>query len=150
MTNQSLSDLWRENRSKDAGTDLASILDGARIIAQSLNPKTEVTFAGIDTANTDRKEIALSSKILGSEYPVPGDVVDVLLGMTVHEVGHTLFSENKALFMSKLERKAGAYYSTDHETFSHLVNLFEDIYIDHTMTAYPGYRDYLYRRDSGH
>lgn len=145
MTNQSLSDLWRENRSKDPGTDLASILDGARIIAQSLTPNTEVTFAGIDTANTDRRQIALSSKILGSEYPVPGNVVDVLLGLTVHEVGHILFSEDKIKYLNRLENKARAYGPEDRHPFGHLVNIFEDIYVDHLMTAYPGYRDYLKR-----
>ena len=144
-TNQSLSDLWRENRSKDPGTDLASILDGARIIAQSLTPNTEVTFAGIDTANTDRRQIALSSKILGSEYPVPGDVVDVLLGLTVHEVGHILFSEDKVKYLSRLENRASAYGPEDRHPFRHLVSIFEDIYVDHLMTAYPGYRDYLKR-----
>lgn len=141
-----LSDLWREAKSKDPGTELASVLDGARIMAQSLNPKVEVTFAGVKTANTDRKNIFLSPRELGNEYPISGDKVDVILGLTVHEVGHTLFSSNKVLLMNKLERMAGAYYrSTDHDYLEKLVNIFEDIYIDHLMTAYPGYRDYLQR-----
>jgi len=148
MTNKSLSDLWRENRSKDPGTDLASILDGARILAQSLNPNVEVTFAGIKTADTDRKQINLSSGLLGNEYPVSGDTVDVLLGLTVHEVGHTLFSENRAQFTARLERKANIRGRDDRKPFGDLINLFEDIYIDHLMTAYPGYKDYLQRERS--
>ena len=145
MTNQSLSDLWRENRSKDPGTDLASILDGARIIAQSLNPGTEVTFAGVKVASTDRKQICLSPKDLGSEYPISGDKVDILLGLTVHEVGHTLFSEDKGQYTDKLMNKAGYIPSNEYKNFRDLVNVFEDIYVDHLMTAYPGYRDYLTR-----
>jgi len=145
MTSQSLSDLWRENRSKDAGTDLASILDGARIIAQSLNPDVEVSFAGVELANTDKKQIYLSPRMLGKEYPVSGDTVDCLLGLTVHEVGHTLFSKDKIEYTDKLARKAGCYCREDFDTFERLVNVFEDIYIDHLMTAYPGYRDYLQR-----
>uniref|UniRef100_A0A6M3M684 Putative von Willebrand domain containing protein n=2 Tax=viral metagenome TaxID=1070528 RepID=A0A6M3M684_9ZZZZ len=146
----SLSELWRENRSKDPGTDLASILDGARIIAQSLVPKTEVIFAGIDTANTDRKQIALSSKILDAaiatnNFPVSGDVVDVLLGLTVHEIGHILFSDNKVGYLAKLENKSQVYRPEDRQAFGKLIDIFEDIYVDHLMTAYPGYRDYLYR-----
>lgn len=142
---QSLSDLWRENRSKDPGADLASILDGARIIAQSLNPKVEVVFAGVQTAETDMKRIYLSPRDLGTEYPVPGDAVDCILGLTVHEVGHTLFSEDKVKFLHKLERSAKISTNEDYKPFVDLVNVFEDIYVNHLMTAYPGYRDYLQR-----
>ena len=152
MTTQSLSELWRENRSKDPGTDLASILDGARIIAQSLTPNTEVTFAGVKGAVTDRKRIYLSPKIIDdaiavNDFPIPGDTVDALLGLTVHEVGHILFSPDRHSYTEKLANKAGIYshYRSDYHLFKNLVNLFEDVYVDHLMTAYPGYRDYLAR-----
>ena len=104
---QSLSDLWRENRSKDPGTDLASILDGSRIMAQSLNPEVEVTFTGVEVADTNRRQIYLSPSMLGDKYPVPGDIVDCLLGLTVHEVGHILFSENNKEYIDGLAKKAG-------------------------------------------
>jgi len=104
---QPLSDLWRENRSRDPGTDLASILDGSRIMAQSLNPEVEVTFSGIDVADTAKKQIYLSPSMLGDKYPIPGDIVDCLLGLTVHEVGHTLFSENNTEYIDGLAKKAG-------------------------------------------
>jgi hypothetical protein len=91
------------------------------------------------------KRIYLSPRDLGTEYPVPGDAVDCILGLTVHEVGHTLFSENKPQFLAKLERSAKIYTSEDYKPFVDLVNVFEDIYVNHLMTAYPGYRDYLQR-----
>jgi len=143
---QSLSDLWRENRSRDPGTDLASILDSSRIMAQSLNPEVEVTFTGINVANTNRRQIYLSPSMLGDKYPVPGDIVDCLLGLTVHEVGHTLFSENNKDYIEELAKKAGYSrysYGSDYSDFQSLANVFEDIYIDHLMNAYPGYKDYL-------
>ena len=142
----SLSDLWRENRSRDPGTDLASILDSSRIMAQSLNPEVEVTFTGIDVANTNRRQIYLSPSMLGDKYPVPGDIVDCLLGLTVHEVGHTLFSENNQGYIVELAKKAGYSrysYGSDYSDFQSLANVLEDIYIDHLMNAYPGYKDYL-------
>ena len=145
-TDQPLSDLWRENRSKDPGTDLASILDGSRIMAQSLNPEVEVTFTGVDVANTSRKQIYLSPSMLGDQYPIPGDIVDCLLGLTVHEVGYTLFSENIQEYIDGLAKKAGCYrvaYASDYLGFQYMANVFEDIYIDNLMTAYPIYRDYL-------
>jgi len=144
--NQSLSDLWRENRSKDPGTDLASILDSSRIMAQSLNPEVEVTFTGVEVADTNRRQIYLSPSMLGDKYPVPGDIVDCLLGLTVHEVGHTLFSENNKDYIEGLTKKAGYSrytYGSDYLDFQSLANVFEDIYIDHLMNAYPGYKDYL-------
>ena len=143
---QSLSDLWRENRSKDPGTDLASILDSSRIMAQSLNPEVEVTFTGIDVADTNKRQIYLSPSMLGDKYPVPGDIVDCLLGLTVHEVGHTLFSENNKDYIEGLTKKAGYSrysYGSDYSDFQSLANVFEDIYIDHLMNDYPGYKDYL-------
>ena len=144
--NQSLSDLWRENRSQDPGTDLASILDSSRIMAQSLNPEVEVTFTGVAVADTNRRQIYLSPSMLGDKYPVPGDIVDCLLGLTVHEVGHTLFSENNKDYIEGLTKKAGYSrysYGSDYLDFQSLANVFEDIYIDHLMNVYPGYKDYL-------
>ena len=143
---QSLSDLWRENRSRDPGTDLASILDGSRIMAQSLNPEVEVTFSGIDVADTAKKQIYLSPSMLGDKYPIPGDIVDCLLGLTVHEVGHTLFSENNTEYIDELAKKAGYSrysYGSDYLDFRSLANVFEDIYIDYLMNGYPAYKDYL-------
>ena len=67
---QPLSDLWRENRSRDPGTDLASILDGSRIMAQSLNPEVEVTFSGIEVADTAKKQIYLSNRARSRAHPV--------------------------------------------------------------------------------
>lgn len=145
MINQSLSDLWRENKSKDPGTDLASILSGARIIAQSLKPDTEVLFSGVEAAQTDRQKIFLSPKELGGTYPVPGEVVDRLLGLTVHEMGHVLFSKDKESFTRGLVDNARVYSRQDFRNFKNFINVFEDIYVDHLMSAYPGYRDYLYR-----
>lgn len=147
----SLSGLWRENKSKDPGTDLASILDSARIMAQSLIPDTDVTFAGVQQATTEQKRISLSARGLGNEFPVPGDKVDRILGLTAHEIGHILFSEkNKPKYLENLYRRAGIYQygtnvSKERQYFGDLVDTFEDIYVDHLMTAYPGYHDYLKR-----
>lgn len=139
----SLSDLWRENRSKDPGIELAGILDAARIMAQSLIPNTEVTFSGVKHARTDRKTIELSARGLGDEFPVPGEKVDCLLGLTVHEMGHILFSPSKNGLINQLCNKLRIYYRQDKNLFASIVNVLEDLYVDHLLGAYPGYRDYL-------
>jgi hypothetical protein len=149
---KSLSGLWRDNRSSDPGVDLASIIDSARVIAQSLVPGTDVTFSGVKTAQTDLKNIQLPAKDIGNQFPVPGDVVDRLLGATVHEVGHQLFSGNKMEYIERMSHVAGITDAYGHCVSSKLskfmvdvISVFEDAYVDHLMTAYPGYHDYLKR-----
>ena len=146
MDNQvdnSLSSLWRSNASKDAGTDLASVIDAARVIAQSLIPGSDVTFQGVKTAATDQKKIELPA-IDVSQHPIPGDKVDRLLGVTVHKIGHILFPDaDKPAVLSRL----GYYGLTglERDFISSLIDVFGDVFIDHVMTAYPGYHDYLKR-----
>jgi len=144
---KSLSDLWRLNRSSDPGIDLVSILDGAKIMAQSLVPGTEVVFRGVKTASTDLKKIYLSPKTLGdcNEYPVSGNKVDELLGLTIHEIGHILFSSDRNDYMQGILRKIPIHSSDERQTIDRLVSIYEDIFVDHLMSAYPGYRDYLQR-----
>lgn len=145
MSNRSMSELWRENKSKDAAIDMASILDGARILAQSLAPNTEVIYTGMSVAQTDRKKLFLSPTVLGNEHPVDGNRVDVFLGDAVHEIGHILFSPDKIEYLKRLE--SSTYFSTtdDRRLFRKFVNVFEDVYIDHLMTGFPVYREYLAR-----
>ena len=147
IKDKSLSGLWRANASKDAGVELASILDSCRILAQSLIPGVEVTFAGVDTAQTDRKRIILGTKELGSNYPVDGDTVDVVMGIAVHEIGHALFSPDKAQYTAELIHKGKIFSGTTAEVgmFKEMVNVLEDIYVNHLMSVYPGYSDYLSR-----
>ena len=160
-TRRSMSQLWRENKSKDPAIDMVSILDGARILAQSLAPNTEVTYSGMKVAQTDRKKIYLSPMVLGNEHPVPGELVDIFLGTTVHEIGHILFSPNKEDYIRRLTNSAGmihnvggkATYSptatvrsvNDRRLFRQLIEVFEDMYVNHLMTGFPVYREYLAR-----
>jgi len=161
MNKRSMSVLWRVNASSDAATDLVSVLDGARILAQSLAPNTEVVYSGMKTAGTDRKKIYLPPLVLGNEHPVPGELVDVFLGTTVHEIGHILFSPNKEDYIRQLTNSVNmirntrgrAIHSTtvtvlstnDRRLFRHLIEVFEDMYVDHLMTGFPVYREYLAR-----
>ena len=143
----SLSDNWRENRSTDKGQDLASILESARVMAQSLIPNVNVTFAGIKTARTDKKTIELSAKYAEGPSPLSGHQVDRILGLTVHEVGHCLFSEDKPAFVQNMVNNCGVSFSRfDRITFEDLIDTQEDMYVNHVMSGYPGYKDYLQRQ----
>ena len=136
----SMSDLWRENKSKDPGLDLVSILGAARVMATSLAPDVDVTFAGVKGAKTDRKTIMLSAKVLGDEHPVDGDKVDCLLGLTVHELGHVIYSPDKRQLLKAIDKKLRKIRP---KAVVDIMEILEDVYVDHLMSALPGYRDYL-------
>lgn len=140
---QSLSDNWRVDRSSDKAQDLASILSSARVMAQSLIPNVEVTFAGIKTARTDRKTIQLSAKYTKGPAPLPGDQVDIMLGLTVHEMGHVLFSEDKTQFVQEMQDTCNVVLNSDRKPFGTLIDIFEDMYVNHIMSGFPGYKEYL-------
>lgn len=148
-SSEPLSDLWRENRSSDTGCELASILNAARVMARTLvGHDIQVYFAGIGSAHTDLKKITLTSSGLDEHCPQDGNTVDYLLGLTVHEAGHILFSPDKHELRRRIEKDimrisgyAKAYHAR--EIVEHIMAVLEDIYIDYVMSAFPNYRDYL-------
>jgi len=143
---KALSDLWRENRSADVGTDLASVIDAARILAQSLKPDVEVIFAGIKVADTDRKVIRIPASLLkGQTNPVPGHIVDIILGTVVHEMGHVLYSDDRVKMLNKIMSATKPVNRSETGRIELLTGVMEDIRIDHVMSLYPCYADYLHR-----
>ncbi len=145
---KSLSDNWRMNKSPDKAQDLASILDGARVMAQSLVPNVEVVFAGIETAQTDKKTILLSAAYTDGPAPLPGNQVDCILGLTVHEIGHCLYSEDRIPFSDRIRTMNGVakHYREDAVALQYLIDIYEDMFVNHVMSGYPGYKDYLLRQ----
>jgi von Willebrand factor type A domain len=140
----SISGLWRKNASRDPATDLASMIDAARIISKSLKPDTDVVFAGMKVANTDQKKIILSAAGLGEQHPIPGDVVDRKLGEVVHRIGHMIFAPEDT---GRLRAQAGISWNDPDNAslLNSITDVFEDIQLDNLMTAYPGYHEYLRR-----
>lgn len=148
LPDKSMSSLWRKNASTDPAIDLVSILDGARILSQSLAPNTDVEYAGVKVAQTDRKKIFMSPKVLGDEHPVAGDKVDIFLGTTVHEIGHILFSADKRQYITDMHNIANSYRKQPYNNLRYLdkvIEIFEDIYVDSIMSGFPVYREYLKR-----
>ena len=135
MSEVALSDCWREIRSADPGCELAHLLTAARTMAQTLLPGVDVAFSGMDVAHTDRKVIYTTARDF-DQFPVPGITVDKFLGWVVHEAGHCLFSPDKP----SLIRDVFVYREED---MPDLVNVVEDIYINHLLSAFPVYREYL-------
>ena len=141
MSNYNLSSLWRESRSADPGTELAHILGAARVMAQTLIPGIDVAISGMKYAQTDTKTIFLTADGLKG-YPVPDNLVDVLLGDVVHEAGHVLFSSADKRVLIRGLWRSKSFMPTE---FVSLVDTIEDIYIHTRMSGFPVYREYLKR-----
>jgi len=140
-----MSDLFRANASKDVAVDLVSVLDAARIMAQSLLPNIDVEFAGMKAANTDHKRISLSTAVLGTEHPVDGDKVDIFLGDAVHKMGEALFLPDFSDFYSQMKQMLNVYAVADRQLLDKVIRVYQDIYVDAIMSGFPVYKEYLQR-----
>ncbi|MFC1956245.1 vWA domain-containing protein [Chloroflexota bacterium] len=91
---RSLSDYWRIDKSRDRTQELASILDGAAKTIELLNVGCEVEWAKPLTISYTKSLTGLDSGILnGFTAPVPGQVVDVAIGIAIHKIGHEKWTE---------------------------------------------------------
>lgn len=138
-----LSDLWREVRSQDPGIELAALIGAARVMAQTLIPKVDVAISGMKYAQTDQQTIFGTADGL-DEFPLPGKRVDKFLGDVIHEAGHCLFSPDKTTLVALMMRELGVYFR-EGKFLADLVNILEDLYVDHRLSAFPVYREYLMR-----
>lgn len=139
-TTKPISDIWREVRSADPGVEIAHILSVAKVMAQSLVPKVDVSMSGIKYAHTDgQHNIFVTAEDL-DEFPIPGSRVDVLLGDTIHEAGHILFSPDKAKLVGGMAKKLHVCHM---EQFATLINIMEDSYINFRIQLFPIYKEYI-------
>lgn len=127
-----LSDYWRLDRSSDKTAELASILDGARNACSIMEGKFQVVWSG--QSPTQRRVIRLDPAILnGFTPPFPGRVVDVVIGLALHEVGHEKWT--KAISdTAELKKLSGRRLRLLHN----IHNILEDAYVDNGMShEYP-------------
>lgn len=123
---RNLSDYWRIDKSDDWNNELTSILSGAANIVELLDGKYSVQWIGKSFPNTSPKLIGLNADILtGFSAPIPGVIVDVIIGLTIHETGHSKWSVSaeKCSIWSNL-------YVKDKKELALIHNFLEDAYID--------------------
>lgn len=143
-----LSDVWREIRSSDPGTELANVLSSAKIMAKTLLPDLDVEIAGMGAPQTDRKYVFASAESLGKKYPVPGDRLDVFLGQVIHETAHCLFSPDKEGTDKLLKSIRGKTLKTaDLPMVLQLMSTVEDALINTRLAALSSYKEYVHRAD---
>jgi len=123
---KNLSDYWRVDSSRDRVSELASILDGATRVVELLGGRYGVQWVGQFVVSYSKKLIGLDGGILnGFKTPIPGRVVDVVLGMAIHEAGHERWTEPTSNYQDwhKLSN------DEKHE-LSNIHNILESAYID--------------------
>lgn len=138
---RNLSDYWRVDKSRDRVSELASILDGATRVVELLGGRYGVQWVGQFVVSYSKKLIGLDGGILnGFKTPIPGRVVDVVLGMAIHEAGHERWTEPTSNYQDwhKLSN------DEKHE-LSNIHNILESAYIDsrlgrisNTLSEYIG------------
>ena len=85
---RNLSDYWRIDRSDDHNTEMASILSGATNAVNLLGGRYGVQWAGESIFVRNRRMIGLDADLLaGFKAPIPGQAVDIIIGMAIHNTG---------------------------------------------------------------
>ena len=86
---KSISSYWRKNTSSMESVELANLLRALRKVAGHLGVNTgRIEYTGMSTACENA--IQIEPEMVMGRYPVPGEKVDFVVGMVVHEVLHRI------------------------------------------------------------
>ena len=139
------SDNWRINKSGQMAIEGAQILKALQKVAGAagLPSNFKVKFAteahgsGIDF---NAKEVVIGAGRLFKEAPVPADLFDVLVGLTLHETGHQTIQTDKV--GSIVERYCHAMPDQEVEVFQKFVNIGEDVVVESRTRNNPNLAEY--------
>lgn len=157
---RNLSDFWRRDRSPDAAGELVSILQGADMLIGNMGSDIRVTWSGDGTSSTDlgKRIVALDyAPLRGHPCPLPGTVVDEVIGYAAHEGGHCLWTaprKDQEITLEIHRRWSGLPHNLQQEwqvdqqatlvEVCRLQNILEDAYIDcHIVRRWPVLGEYL-------
>jgi hypothetical protein len=137
------SDNWRINKSSLMAVEGAQILKALQKVAGAagLPAGFHVKFASGGTVSglvVGGTEITIGGGKLFKEAPIPADKFDVLVGLTLHEVGH------QQIGTDNVWDKVRYLHGDDHEraVLQEFVNIGEDIAIESRLLANPNLVDY--------
>ncbi len=154
-TKPARSSRWRINKSSVLVVEGAQILRALEKVAGTIGLKSDhkVRFATNTNGSffePDSKLISIGAGDLFTEAPMPAENFDVLVGKTLHEMGHVLNNTDgvwdgcKSRLDSYLYRPPGSGGITEKEwsLFQKFVNIGEDIIIDHHLALNANLNDY--------
>ncbi len=138
------SDNWRINKSSVMAVEGAQILKSLQKVAGAagLPSKFKLKFAsgarmsGIDF---DENEVVIGAGRLFTEAPVSADNMDVLVGLTLHEVGHEIIGTSTVTDRMK---RIPANSQQEADLFQKFINIGEDIVVESRTLANPNLSDY--------
>ena len=140
------SDNWRINKSSLMPVEGAQILSALRKVAGAagLPPSYKVKFA-TDTKHSgidfDNKEVVVGAGRLFQEAPMPSKNMDILVGLTLHEVGHHVIGTERVL--RGTNARVDAFHSNQSdELFQTFVNIGEDVVVESRTLSNPNLSDY--------
>lgn len=132
----SLSHTWRVNKSSIQAIEMASALKAlGRVIGTISNKKEEVRFIPYGIGfNVDSKKIYIGAEKAKGPYPIPDNNFDVMVGVAIHEAGHS----EQPRYVDYTGRELPEIPFKDFDA------LVEDIYIDNWIRRnYPRHTAYL-------
>ena len=138
----SRSDNWRINKSSLMPVEGAQALKalqkvaGAAGLPSSFKVKFDANKAG-SYNNLDDREISIGAGRIFNEAPIPAEKFDVLVGLTLHEVGHHLIGTSNV--WQQIER---LYSRNTDPQMQKFVNIGEDIAIEARLARNPNLTDY--------
>lgn len=139
------SDNWRINKSGVMAIEGAQVLKALQKVAGAAGlPKgfkvrfaTKAHSSGIDF---DAKEMVIGAGRLFNEAPIPADLFDVLVGLTLHETGHQGIGTDDV--WTFLNARYGTMTQHEIDIFQKFVNIGEDIAIESRIRANPNLAEY--------
>ena len=138
---------WRINRSSIMAVEGAQALKALQKVAGAagLPDRFKVKFAtkgrttGIDF---DHKEVVIGAGRLFHEAPISPDLFDVLVGLTLHEVGHERIRTDKMWNLAKTVSGKAMWSPTEQDLFQKFCNIGEDIVVESRTRANPNLAEY--------
>lgn len=121
----SISDFWRIGRSSDPSKDLVSVKDGCETILRIMGVKRPVIWGQRGSCPGD-KIILDYTPLKDQPSPFPGERVDAVMGIALHEGGHSLFSDPQG----PSNIKARVKHPRDKHLISEIYSIVEDYYVD--------------------
>ncbi len=139
------SDNWRINKSGIMAIEGAQILKALQKVAGAAGlPRdfrvkfaTKAQGSGIDFGD---KEVVIGAGRLFHEAPIPSDLFDVLVGLTLHETGHQQI--DTAYVSARMEHRTRVWDKHEADIFHRFMNIGEDIAIESRIRSDPNLVEY--------
>ena len=129
ITDAPLSEKWRLSGSKIQAIDLANLQKALTVTAGHLSGQKVKSFTfGVGTHADEFGNIVYDvNEVIDLPNPLPGNIVDIMLGKTVHESGHLNVQSSQAIDRTLRENGEGEGSPL---SYVELTDLGEEVYTD--------------------